>query len=220
MKSILIVLFWTILIIQPFEALAQNFGIKAGLNISEMFIEDDDGNLSDDYDSKAGLHFGLIAEYPINENLNFETGLLISQKGFKGSLEETLFGETLKADILFKTLYLDIPLNAKAAHTISNKQVFGIFGPYIAIGLTGEYESEFSYMGESETDNEDINWGNDEDDDLRRLDYGLNAGAGIEINSIQFRVSYSLGLANVSAYRDSGTTMKHRVLSLSVAYMF
>ena len=68
---------------------------------------------------------------------------------------------------------------------------------------------------------EDVEWGSDkEKDDLKRLDFGLTMGGGVEINSIQIGLTYALGLANISSYTDYGTKINNRVLGLSVGYKF
>lgn len=63
--------------------------------------------------------------------------------------------------------------------------MYGVFGPYLGYGLSGKMESSYKifYEGdlfESESESYDVDWGNDEDEDmLKRLDYGLTFGAGI-----------------------------------------
>lgn len=43
----------------------------------------------------------------------------------------------------------------------------------------------------------DVEWGSDENDDFKRLDYGLSAGVGVEFNAVQVGVSYSIGIADI-----------------------
>ncbi|MDP3359679.1 MAG: porin family protein [Lutibacter sp.] len=191
------------------ESFAQQFGIKAGLNLSNMLMKDDDDTYSDDFKMNPGFHIGPTMELPINETVSFETGLLLSTKGYK----ETFDGDTDK----YNLLYLDIPLTAKATIDIGGSKIYGIFGPYIGIGLSGKAK----YEEDGESFEEDIKFGSDEDeDDLKRLDYGLTIGAGMEFNAIQIGLSYGLGLANISTYTDGGAKISNRVLGISLGYKF
>ena len=82
-------------------------------------------------------------------------------------------------------------------------------------------KAEFTYGGESDSEEEDVEWGSDEEnDDLKRLDFGLTMGAGVEISSIQIGLTYGLGLANISSYNDNGNKINNRVLGISVGYKF
>lgn len=203
------------------ESYAQTFGVKAGLNLSNMLAKDDDDTYSDDYKMNPGFNIGATAEFPITEMFSFETGLLLSTKGFKISEEETFMGETWKFEGKMNLFYLDIPLTAKASFNLGGTKIYGVFGPYIGMGISGKNKVEFTAMGETETDEKDIKWGSDEDeDDLKRFDFGLTMSAGIEISSIQFGLSYGLGLANISPYTDGGTKFSNRVLGISVGYKF
>lgn len=188
------------------ESFAQTFGIKAGLNLSNMLVKNNDYTDSDDFKMNPGFHIGPTAEFEINKMLSFETGLLLSTKGFK----ESYGGETYKLNLL----YLDIPLAAKATFGIGSTKIYGIFGPYIGVGLSGKSKYEF----EGESIEEDIKFGSDEDeDDLKRLDFGLTIGAGVEFNALQIGLNYGLGLANISTYADKAS---NRVLGISLGYKF
>ena len=199
------------------ESFSQTFGVKAGLNLSNMLIKDDDDTYSDDFKMNPGFHIGPTVEFPINEIFSFESGLLLSTKGFKLSEKETYGGETYEYKQKVNLFYLDIPLTAKATYDIGGVKIYGTFGPYIGLGLSGKSK----YEEDGDTNEEDINFGSDEDeDDLKRLDYGLTAGAGIELNYIQIGINYGLGLANISIYNDDGSKFNNRVLGISVGYKF
>ena len=221
MKNLLKLLIVVIGFTMTTESYAQTFGVKAGLNLSNMLVEDDDDTYSDDFKVNPGFHVGATAEFPITELFSFETGLLLSTKGFKVSEEETFMGETVKYESKLNLIYLDIPLTAKASFDLGGARIYGVFGPYIGMGLSGKSKFEITAMGETETEEEDIKLGSDEDeDDVKRLDFGLTMGAGVEISSIQIGLSYGLGLANISPYTDGGSKISNRVLGISVGYKF
>lgn len=203
------------------KAHAQTYGIRAGLNLATILAKDDEENYSENFKMKPGFHFGPTAEFPISDMFSFETGLLLSMKGFKSSETQTIFGETVKYEAKMTLFYLDVPLTAKATYDLGKAKVYGTFGPYLGIGLVGKTKTKFTSMGETESDTYDMKWGSDEEeDDLKRLDFGLTVGAGVEIKSILIGLSYGLGLANISSYTDEGQKLSNRVLAISVGYKF
>ncbi|MGC9341322.1 MAG: porin family protein [Bacteroidales bacterium] len=203
------------------ELFAQNFGIKGGLNLSKILAKDNEDDYSEYYKMKPGFHLGPTAEFPLADRLSFETGLLLSTKGYRISEEETYDGETYKLEGTANLLYLDIPLNSRAWIDLNGMKIYGVFGPYLGIGLSGKSIYKYTYDGQTETDEEDIAWGSDEDnDDVKRLDFGITIGAGIEIYYFQIGLTYGLGLVNISAYTDNSSLIKNRALGVSVGYKF
>jgi outer membrane protein W len=94
-----------------------------------------------------------------------------------------------------------------------------VFGPYVGIGLSGKMKGEVSIDGETTSQEIDIEWGSDiASSDLKRMDFGLIIGAGVELNSIQIGLNYSLGLANISP--QTNVKIRNRVLGISVGYRF
>ncbi len=221
MKNLIKLGIVALLLVLGTTSFAQTFGVKAGMNLSDMLIKDDYGTYSDDSEMNPGFHFGPTVEFPINETFAFESGLLLSTKGLKMSEKETYMGDTYEYSTKTNLLYLDIPLTAKATIDLGGSKIYGTLGPYIGIGLSGKTKYEYTENGETETNEEDINFGSDEvEDDLKRFEYGLSAGAGIEFNSIQVGITYGLGLANISSYTDDGDKVKNRVLGISLGYRF
>lgn len=200
------------------EAFTQSFMVKAGLNLSNMLMKSDEETVSDDYKTNVGFNAGITAEFPISGVFSFEPGLFISTKGFHDSSEETLLGETVEYKSKINLLYVDIPLAAKATFEVGNYQVYGVFGPYIGIGLSGKNKSEVTTAGETENDDTDIEWGEGDDKDLKRLDAGLIFGAGVERSAFQLGISYGLGLASIAAFNTDTFQVKNRVFQITVGY--
>ena len=187
-----------------------------------MLFKEDGETYSDDFKMRPGFNIGATAEFPLSEMFSFETGLLLSTKGFNYSLEETEMGETIKLEWNTNLLYLDIPFLAKSSFDLGyDKKIYGTFGPYVGVGISGKSKIKATFEGETETDEETIEWGSDkESSDFKRLDFGLTIGAGVEINSVLIGLNYSLGLANISPNTDNGNMINNRVLGLSVGYKF
>ena len=113
---------------------------------------------------------------------------------------------------------MDIPVTAKTSFDLGNTKIYGVFGPYLGIGLSGKTKLELEYDGEVVSKEEDVRWGSDEEADLKKMDFGLTVVAGIELNSFQMGLTYSLGLANISPYSENGYKISNRVLGISIGY--
>jgi len=185
---------------------AQRFGVKGGLNITNLKIENHDTS------PKLGFHIGPITEIPFGDIFALETGVLISTKGNK--LEETVFGITTK----YKTnlVYLDIPINVKAGYDFGKTRVYGILGPYFAFGLTGKYKSKIDDGGDITKTDTKVEWGSD--GSFKRFDSGLTIGACAAVSIFELGISYSHGFVNIATGDIHNT--KNRVFSISAAYKF
>ena len=186
---------------------AQTFGVKAALNFATMTVKDNDETYSDVYTMRPGFQIGATAEMPIAKKLSFETGLLLSSKGFKYDFQDVKSKMSL--------LYAEIPLTLKVSFPINAVgSLYGVFGPFIGIGLTGKTKGE--------TETTDVSWGNDkEKNDLKRLDFGLTVAFGGEIKSmITYGMFGSFGLANISPNTDNGSKISNRVVGIFMGYKF
>jgi hypothetical protein len=186
-------------------------GAKAGFNMSNMTMKDNNGTYSNDFEFLPGFQIGATAEFPVNDNFSVETGLSFFTKGYKYEL--SLLGE--KYNTTVSMYYLDIPIVAKGYFNIKGFDVYGILGPYLGYGLSGKVSSDSEEMGD-----EDISFGTSTDDDFKPLDYGLLIGAGMQFNNFEIGLSYSLGLANISIYEDDDLRVANNVISLTAGYKF
>lgn len=139
-----------------------------------------------------------------SERFALMTGLELIGKG--GKLED--FGGTDRT----RLLYLVVPVYALYRHELPGKGlVFGGLGPYVGYGLSGKVK--YTYNGQTTSFDafDKANGG------FRRFDGGLAFTAGYQLpSSLQFRLAYELGLANIETSSDNKT--KNRALSLSVGY--
>ncbi len=169
---------------------------------------------------RIGYHVGAVVDVPISNMFSFETGLMLSTKGYKQETEVEFFGETIDTEVKMNLLYLDIPLTGKILYDLGKAKIYGSFGPHIGLGLSGKAKTEVSQGGTSDSDEIDVEWGSDDDDNLRRFDFVLTIGAGVEFNSIVVGVTYGLGQANLAPSDDGGTNIKNRVIGIAVGYNF
>jgi hypothetical protein len=185
---------------------AQKIGIKVGANLADARVESE--GVSVDTKSKIGFQAGISADFKVAGGFGINTGVEFAQKGTK--FDESFFGVEVSSTLN----YLIVPV--KLAYTFETGSL-GIFveaGPYFGYGLSGKMKG--TYMGQ--TEEEDITFGNTEDDDLKNPDIGLSAGAGIYAGPIRAAINYDPGLSNLSNFDSE--SIKTGSLILSVAYLF
>lgn len=222
MKTTVILLSIILLSVFCLNAYAQTYGIRAGLNLSNMHFKYGNTILSQDFKMNPGFLLGPTADFPLSDYLSIETAALLSTKGFKTSDKETYQSEIYEYKSTLNLVYVDIPIALKGRIGVSdNTYLFLSAGPYVGIGISGKSKSESIYNGDKTSHEEEVKWGSDENNDmLKRPDFGLAFGGGVEIKSFQFGIFYNLGLANISAYAEDETKIKNRVLNISAGYRF
>ncbi|MFO7587652.1 MAG: porin family protein [Gemmatimonadota bacterium] len=166
---------------------AIDLGVKGGLAISDLDVEDDEG-----IDSRTGLVGGGFATFGIGNNFFIQPELLYSMKGAKGDVEGV--------DATFKLDYFEIPVLFGARFPIANSpiepRVFA--GPAVAFEMSCKIDGEEGGVSVS-VDCEDLGL------DTKSVDFGVAFGAGfgyaLEKLSIIVDGRYDLGIANID---DSG----------------
>ena len=190
------------------------FGIRAGLNLSNMSMSED--NVSVSLDSRASFHVGVVADIPLMQSLYVQTGLFLQDKGAK--YEEGTLTETAKP------MYLEIPVLASYRYNFSDAAQLQInVGPYFAYGISGKYKWEYE-IGES--GDKDFFGSYDYDDTFgaKRFDCGLQFGAGMTFASHYYiGFAYQLGLTNIadlpSSY-EGDYSVKNKNWMISLGYTF
>lgn len=214
-KSVLLLGLIAFFFAQP-SLYSQKIGIRAGLNMSTMFRSTEiGGRQTQDFKLRPGFHIGTIVNVPVSEILSFETGLLLNTKGYRINKKSEMSGTIVK----FNLLYIDIPVTAKTSFQVGNKTIFANIGPYVGIGLAGNVRSVYTLGDETETIEQDFQWGQN-NEDLKRLEYGLLIGGGVEFNSFVVALNYSHGFTNISLFDFDDFTLKNRVIALSIGYNF
>lgn len=197
------------------QSYAQTFGVKAGVNFANQSI-----NFYDDTDIILGYHIGGSIDIHLYKFLSIETGALLSTKGHKTDVFVRENSYDPEKTVTFKTklYYIDIPVSAKFKCKVSKSvYLYGLVGEYISIGLSGKAIIEDEVIENAVGELTDDYFG---ENIYKRIDYGLTFGGGVEIKKIQLGLSYDLGLGNISSYTEDGTSVKNRVLKLSVGYRF
>lgn len=195
------------LIISSTSLMAQSFGLRVGVNSTNIGVAfDEDPMTEDEFDYDAVLRFqvGFVAEVPLAGPIGIETGVIYNGYGAKNDF----LGETdLRLD------YIQVPLLLKLRAELGGVSLFLHGGPYASIAIGGQSKTEV--LGTTTTD--DVEFG-DGLDEFSRLDFGLLVGGGVGLGPIDLGVNYGYGLANISNFDDF--RLANRLLSLTLTYRF
>ncbi|MFN0034411.1 MAG: porin family protein [Saprospiraceae bacterium] len=219
------------------------FGVKAGLNLSNVSGSSDvDDFYEDEYLGKGfnpkiipSFVVGAQVEYDFSASLGISSGLQITGKGFK--LDESFLedDERITYDEKTTAYYLQIPVQL----TYHKGGFFGAVGPYVGFGIAGKYRYEYDDEFFREEDDGKIEFTNDVDVDdeldaltakLNPIDFGAGLELGYEFTNLRLSASYSLGLTNIypkdlvdlidQELNLDNFKASHRVISIGATWMF
>ena len=176
----------------------QNFGIKGGLNYSNLVPSDSDLEYGEYI---LGFHFGVFGAFELTEKLSLRPEVLYSKKGF--NLELSTVPQTIEIKRRFH--YLSVPLLME-------------FSPLERLSfLAGP---EFGYLIAARQDADLPTFSEDIDEMYDRFDFGLSGGINVRITEkIQSEIRYIHGfsdLTNESSF--TGTKLQNRNFQIAIGY--
>lgn len=161
------------------STLSPKFGIKAGINLSNMFVDE----VSDE-NMKVGLNAGFFAKLPLARGFSIQPELLYSSKGAKQNYNNFISGE---GEYRFNLNYIELPVLA----VVNIGKNFNIHaGPYIA------YLASVNIKDLNDDGTID-NIADLDADNFQRFDYGLAGGLGIDIQNFVIGARYNYGLREI-----------------------
>lgn len=181
------------------------FGVKAGVNFANQEWKAEGVSIT--MSSLTSFHLMGLADVAVSPTFSIQPGIGISGKGTKFDFNG--------ASATFNLLYLDIPVNAVAKFPIASVGKFFVgAGPYAAIGISGKAKGDD--VDEDATD--DLF---DDEGLYKRSDFGLNFLTGVELNSgITINANYGLGLSNIAQETEGDSSVKNKVFSISLGFLF
>lgn len=177
---------------------------------------------------------GVLARFGLSEVFDLESGLLLTGRGAKAN---SYVNSNNTDDNYFKTkfnpVYVELPLNAVVKFPLAAKSKSNVFinaGPYVAMGVFGKYSTESKIAGVvTSTSSSNIKFSNDDPttsgnedvayDRLKRFDYGINLGGGVDFGKLILKANYGLGLAKINSTQSDNSVddkNKFRTVSISV----
>lgn len=181
-------------------------GVKGGMNITNFWDD------LDDADSKVGLNVGITLDVGFTERLFLLTGLEYNIKGAKASGFMFNSSNTGYAKVTLNPMYIQLPLHFGYKLPIgqTTKLVFR-GGPYFAYGVGGKAKLSLSNYGSEKVDVF-------QDGLLKKFDFGLGTGVGVELGKVALGMTYDLGILDV--WDVSGFSARNSSLDIHVGYKF
>ena len=214
MNALKKLIFSVLLLSGSYSCFAQEISIRGGLNLSQMQIKWDGRVANEDAKLNPGFQIGPVIDFPINNLLSFETGLLYSTKGMKEIGNRTVDTKSL---LRLNIAYLDVPLTLKISFPFRQVTFLANGGGYFAQGLFGNILSKEN-MNDSDGVWQKVEWG-DQVNSFRRFDFGLNFGIGMKYKVIQLGICYENGIANLAGYDRSKNKVHNRAAEFYLSYI-
>ena len=217
MKKLLIIALCT----GVFTAAKSQVYIQGGINLANVSTSASGETQSNHM--LTTFNAGILGRINIAAPLAFETGLLLDGRGAKS--KNTSSGNNYYT-AKFNPLYLEVPANLVLKLPIQNtSNIFINAGPYIAMGIGGKSKIDGNVAGVEFHSSENIKFTSTDPNEndqayskLKRFDYGVNLGAGIDVGKILLKVNYGLGLAKInSTQTDNSTNDKNKYRTVSIS---
>lgn len=185
-------------------------GIEAGLNVSDLSV--DDGQGLGDFHAETGVRAGAVLRYGFGPVLGFQTGASFSQKGASAEQE---IGTSQQIEIDYLEIPLLLQLNVPTGPAPVNPRLFagGTVNIEVACDLTIVGEAA---VAESEC-------GGEEDVlDTNATDLGFLFGAGLDFpagpGALTVDLRFDLGLSDINDVADS-PELKNRNFQATAGYI-
>lgn len=187
------------------------FGIVAGANLANISATGGSGDIT------TGLVAGVSARWRLAGPWSIQPELLYSQKGSKDSFDDPDFGPgsfKLRLDYIEAPIHVRYDIPAR-----STVKPFLLAGPYLGYRLGCDAKSEGVGI-DCDGGSIDIGGGQTIDVDLglKRFDYGLSAGGGIDFplggRTAMIGARYGLGLAKLASEGNARNRNIQLVLGL------
>lgn len=184
---------------------AQQFGVKAGLDLTDLTITNSD---MPDFDMGIGYSVGLFGKFELSDIVKLKPELLYAHRSSVYEVDLSLLGGGL-ATLEIASDFIELPINFSYA---ANDELSINAGPFVGFQLSSKTKSEI----DGEKEEEDFT------DQITSMDYGFNCGVSYIINeNTIIDLRYVLGLANIAVTADGDeTTVKSSAIKISFGYVF
>ena len=197
-----------------------SIGPRAGFSLTNYDVrwdgkkpdKDERGNL------KPGIIIGVTGEYALNEAMAFQSGVIFAMQGtrYKSSERHQFFGTTVTTTVM-NVNYLQVPVNALYKVKLGGMKLVLQAGPYFGVALDGKTKSTDDNDGLTNTEETKIEFGN-KLGQMKRLDLGVGAGAGLQFGHFRTALGYNFGVANLSNFDK--VIQRNTGLTLSLTFLF
>ncbi|MFW6371583.1 MAG: porin family protein [Bacteroidota bacterium] len=184
------------------------YGVKAGLNLSNLTVDD-----TSDRNLRTGFHAGVFGRLGISEFFSLQPELLYTTKGFTNNYDLAV----ASSEVDFNLNYIEIPVNV--VYHLSEDFAFQL-GPYVGYlaGANVETNNEVLDFFDFETDSEL------DRDNFKSIDFGITAGLDFTLEQFIFGFKYNMGLTGVAKDNIPGELLgdeaKNSVIQVYAGILF
>lgn len=183
---------------------AQQFGIKAGMNVSSLSSEEGLENQK----SKIGFNAGLFMNAPLAANFSIQPELIYTQYGDKYNANVLGNNYSFTRNLDYIALPVMFQYNATPSFYLEAGPEFGLL-----------------VSAKNKLTNQDTNNVIDESrnykDDLNSFNFGLGLGAGYYFTpNIGLTARYVAGFTDIAKDRPTGSSVKNNAFQVGLAYKF
>ena len=196
------------------DADAKRFGIKAGVNVTDLNVENVESV------GALGYQAGISWQFDLPLGFAIQPDILYHVKATKFDQVESQLGFG----------YVEVPVNIQWGLRLADRKVriFAQASPFVgyAVAQTGDFDSVFDQMGVDKelldkvgvnTDNID-KWAN-----VNRFSYGAGLGAGVQLGFLQLTAQYNWNFGNSLKGREFEALFNKSNFggyTVSLAFMF
>jgi len=218
-------LFTVALVFAAFALTAQvqiSVGPRVGVNLAKWSVDSDFEEEIGDISNRLGFLAGAAAEIRFNENLAIQPEINFIQKGFKTefSVSDSIFGD-YSGETNAILNYLEVPVMLKVGKSFGTTRLDVLAGPSFGYAMNGKVKYKETFGGETEEDEEDIDF---DDDEISRLDFGVQVGAAVTFGlgnaNLFIDGRYLLGLSNLNDSGDDEFKANNRGIVFSAGVLF
>ncbi|MBU4537970.1 MAG: PorT family protein [Weeksellaceae bacterium] len=192
---------------------AQQFGIKAGMNVSSL---SNDSSLSDQQ-SKIGFNAGVFMNAPLAENFSIQPELIYTQYGAKGTYNADVVTSNGVQNQKFSSAthldYIALPVMFQYNATPS---FYLEAGPEFGLSVSAKDKVKNETTGETLAESDNYK------DSINGFNFGVGLGAGYYFTpNVGLTARYVAGLTDIAKDRPSGSdSVKNNVFQVGLAYKF
>jgi outer membrane protein with beta-barrel domain len=186
-------------------------GALAGANIATLHANMEDPDVI--FSAKTFLGAGAVVEVGLSRHLSVQLEPMYLQKGGKILLRD-FFGSDASASV--RLSYVELPVLLKVS------KATGRMRPYLILGPSVGYRTSVRVKDETTGEEEDPA---DADQNLRKLDFGVSAGAGLAVPAGRATVfvesRYTWGLVNLDKEtEDPDLKLNNRGIQVLAGFTF
>jgi hypothetical protein len=192
---------------------------NAGI-VSTNSYQGDDLTGGPSYTNRSGLTVGGAMAARLFRNIWSETGVSFYQKGYR--LKSAPLPD-YESDVRFRLHYLALNQNVLVKVVGKNGLSFSTgAGFFVSTLLNGRYKANYKTILGQRQEEGNVKIGNDNTDNFRGIDAGLNVLVRSQYKKIQLTMQFSPSFTNhvPSVISDNGFKEKFRSVSFTLGYEF